>query len=1219
MFRRRRRHRLLEVPLAMTRKALFALIALAGFAMPAQAQLDPLLFIKDTQPFVLFVLDTSMRMQRDAPSDPRCAPGAANASQCDVTVANASSTYYDPFIYTKTGAAYETSLLGAAPNITSKYRRKYVGLSFRNDATDKATVSRIDTVTDRDSYIDWSTGLAVPTTVAGSYANFEAATRLSIARAAIVRAVMMNQNDAQFGVISMRQKTPANATQGNYANVLNTTLGQSTAAGVSTEVAGGKWKMSVPTVAANNGAQNTAQNPDVLADDDDASLKMLTMLAKDARQAPNVTLPAYMAAGNDGLNGAGAIVDAPIKFMLDDAYAEAARLIHNDSDCTNTVVVLIVGGGEGTTAAGVTAASAAAAASSFLNINIQTNGNHTGASGRRVPIYVIAIAPPQTDVANLKAIATNSGGKYVEITKAMIDAAMARDMFPWSTVGNTDGNGKPLGTLNLLTLDDAGHQVTVPLPVATTTSTPAGGTVGGGTIVVPEMVAAINTAIQHGLADAVDVNTAPTPSLPYGPISEFQVTSPIIGTVNLEGAKDINGSPLANTIIYDKAVPTPNKIPQRSNVMLTTALVAPGFTGQLRAFRQYIPVADATQPSGYKFRSDNAAGVWERRLWIAKVPTNPDGTVNAGVRNLYTATTDGTIIPFNTNDSNNLQTIATMMGLSGAQATADATSIINFVRGLPFGPVVSSTPAVMNPPSLDPPPDDDYPAFAAANKDRRSIIWVGTNYGVLEGLDARLGVEVWGFIPPTLLPKLRSLRLGQGVTDFAYFVDGSPKVADVKIDGVWRTHLVIGQGDGGSYYQSFDVTLPGMSTLVPPTSDNVTDVLNFFSASTRVSLNWAFPKYSDFDPTLAVWDNEMNSYRPWGDLKPTAPAASKTVGHTWSDPAIGQVQGFNGPFTVLVGSGFMPYTTQQQANRGGTIAGTTFYLLNAKDGTVYDTKDVGNDGRNENIDDCSEDEAPSHGFGWFKHHLGKKKKWFGCNYLKNALQSDPVATGPADSRFISMAYMGDLDGNVWRFDIGLDGSNKPKVNKLTKLWQSGLDQPIFASMATLNVGNTSQYVFYSTGSDLLPSTDVNTKYHLLGLLDNGNSGTVTFDQALDKVNDRSKDEKVTSFPAVAGDIVFFTTTDFRPSNACKDSLAKLWAFNYIGGPAYDSNGDNKVDNKDTAVIASVTGQRATAPFIVDQHLVFGTSATVKMFGDSSDYNNGIGNAGVRMLSWREVR
>jgi hypothetical protein len=55
------------------------------------------------------------------------------------------------------------------------------------------------------------------------------------------------------------------------------------------------------------------------------------------------------------------------------------------------------------------------------------------------------------------------------------------------------------------------------------------------------------------------------------------------------------------------------------------------------------------------------------------------------------------------------------------------------------------------------------------------------------------------------------------------------------------------------------------------------------------------------------------------------------------------------------------------------------------------------------------------------------------------------------------------------------------------------------------------------------------------------------------------------------------------------------------------------------LIKTIAGERATAPFIVDQHLVFGTGRNVSIFGNKDDFNNGVGQAGVRILSWREVR
>jgi Tfp pilus tip-associated adhesin PilY1 len=407
----------------------------------------------------------------------------------------------------------------------------------------------------------------------------------------------------------------------------------------------------------------------------------------------------------------------------------------------------------------------------------------------------------------------------------------------------------------------------------------------------------------------------------------------------------------------------------------------------------------------------------------------------------------------------------------------------------------------------------------------------------------------------------------------------------------WRTHMIVGEGPGGTFYQSFDITMAGLATCVSPTNDDQTTLLGCFNKTDLITVNWAFPSYTSFDKTVGAY----------GDISATASKVEKSVGQTWSDPAVGQVYSSSGPYSVLIGSGFLPYSTQHQANRADVVAGTTFYVLDAKTGAVLTTSDVGSDGLNENVDDCTTNVS-------------------GCKQIKNALQTDPVATGPSDSRFITKTYMGDLDGNVWRFDMSLDGSQKPTVTAKNKLYSAGSDQPIFSSMATVNVGGTNQYVFFGTGSDLLPSTDKNTIYHLLGVLDTGSAtGSKSLDIPLSKTSTLSADERVTAFPAVAGDIVFFTTTTYKTSALCTAPDANLYGLTFIGGAAYDTDNNGKFDKNDSTLVKKITGQRATAPFIVDQHLVFGTQGKVSMFGDPDDYNNGIGQAGVRILSWREVR
>jgi len=1103
-----------------TRTLLLALVASAVAPQYASAQLDPLLFLKrghlpgantNGQPNVIVMVDTANRMQRDQNND-----------------------YRDNNAYPRSGALSEATLGVSAANTTAKYRRKYINLvnTDNGGGSDKFTADRVTVVRDQDAeYANVPTVIKDPATGLFQISAFDARTKINVAKISIAEAILRNTSVARFGLMKMRQSNPAvsqNAAAGNIEPVVVSDAGQQ----LNTDTGSvGKWKITRPTTGGSNGsvaapspigpAANNAML--VAADVANANASILTTLGR-ATGAAGSLIPA----GADSKT----VVDAPVDNMLDDAKAEAARLINADTQCRNTIVVLVVAGAEGQS----TNEDPTAKASQFLNVAL----NH------RVPVYVIALVPTAADRAQLQAIAANSGGRYTEITKAMIDATTA---------------GQP----------------------------------------VPEFVKAINTAVQHGYAAQADFDTAPTALLPYGPTTEFQVTSPIVGTVDLTSGKDIDGVALPLTNISNPA--TNVHIPQRSNLLVTTAFTLPGFDGSLRAFRTYKPVVDTTKSVGYKFVQDGT------RLWVACAPgtttTGQCASLAAGQRNIYTVLPNGQTVSF---DAANAATLQPYLN------TTDAASLINAVRALPLGAMVDSTPAIMDPPSLDPPPDADYPGFADTNADRRSIVWVGANDGMFHAIDARLGIEVWAYIPFNLLPKLYTLQSGQPVGDFRFFVDGSPKIADVKINGNWRTYLVLGEGPGGTFYQTFDVTMDDMVNTVASASDDITQVLTYFQNPSRIVFKWAFPSYSSFDQSLTLArqgladcttagsaDITGPGCKPWGDLAAGASAVEKTVGETWSDPAVGEIANNLGGYAVLTGSGFLKYNIQQQANRNGAVAGTTFYLLDVKTGAVFDSKSVGSDGLAENVDSCA---AANN-----------------CERMKNALQADVVATGPPDSRYITKAYVGDLDGRIWRFDITLNaGSPKIVVTSPIKLYDAGAGQPMFGSMASVTVGSTQQYLFQGTGSDLLPSNGVSEAYALLVVLDNGASGSLTGSITLGKVDGANDDEKVTAFPAVAGDIVFFTTTSFFPATFCGNTMtANLYAFTYIGGAAYDTNGSGSITNTDSTKVSSTAGARATAPFVVDQHLGISVGGQVQMFGDPNDYNNGVGQVGVRILSWREVR
>ena len=673
-----------------------------------------------------------------------------------------------------------------------------------------------------------------------------------------------------------------------------------------------------------------------------------------------------------------------------------------------------------------------------------------------------------------------------------------------------------------------------------------------------EVAFAASHAVQavHGISEKLDLGL---PSI-------FPTTSPIVGTVDLSNASDINGLPLENSLITTASGAA---ITQRANVVLTAGFSLPGFGADLRAFRAYRPEPDASKPLGYRFTTDGTP------LWVAHTPS-------VAQRNIYTYVPGTGIVAFTTAAA----TVSTLRGYLRMGTEAEAVELITFVRNQPLGAIIDSTPALADAPSLTA-PDEAYATFASQRASRRSIAFYGGNDGMLHAIDGRLGVETWAFIPFNLLPKLRTLRDGQPVDGFAYFVDSSPKVADVKVAGVWRTMLFIGQGEGGTFYQAFDVSDAGLA--VTPDSDSETAVVAAFSDASVIPFRWSFPSYTAFDHTIET------TLTPFGDLGAGATLIEKTVGHTWSDPAVGQIDDGTGPYVMMTGSGFLDETVEAQGARAGVRAGTTFYLLDVGTGSVHDSYDVGDE-------------------------IGKR-------HFKNSLQADPTATGPQDSRFVNQVFIGDTEGNLWRFNISASGGTA-SLEAPVHTHNTQQHHPLFASLALVNVGGPVQYVFLATGIDIMPSPMKMEVFRMVGLKDTATKNKPAkrkFSYDMDRQAAVNGDERPTSAPAVAGDVVFYTTTTEFPNDPCRCHESSLYALTYDGNVAYGTgtggtkSKKGKVKGRKRIEEITTWDGRATAPFVADQHLYFGVSDELRVFGDQDDFNNGVTAQGVRVTSWREIR
>lgn len=227
------------------------------------------------------------------------------------------------------------------------------------------------------------------------------------------------------------------------------------------------------------------------------------------------------------------------------------------------------------------------------------------------------------------------------------------------------------------------------------------------------------------------------------------------------------------------------------------------------------------------------------RKLLTWVDANDDGVVDAGEQIAFTVDNATTLRPY----------------LRAGAAPFTETNLINFIRGeqvaalrdrqltvdgtllvWKLGDPIDSTPTVVAAPKERFDVlygDESYSEFYLQYKNRRQVVYVGANDGMLHAFNggfyhrgddpntsavehgyftrtptgngggAALGQELWGFIPYQLLPHLRWLAQ----TDYThvYYVDLKPKVTDARIfvpdakhPGGWGTILIGGMRFGGS-------------------------------------------------------------------------------------------------------------------------------------------------------------------------------------------------------------------------------------------------------------------------------------------------------------------------------------------------------------------------------------------------------------------------------------
>ena len=358
-----------------------------------------------------------------------------------------------------------------------------------------------------------------------------------------------------------------------------------------------------------------------------------------------------------------------------------------------------------------------------------------------------------------------------------------------------------------------------------------------------------------------------------------------------------------------------------------------------------------------------------------------------------------------------------------------------------LGDIVDSSPVWVGPPSKSYPSpfvdtlyattgaETSYATYASSLATRQSVVYVGSNDGMLHGFRAGSvntdgsnnstnndGYEVLGFVPSGVLGNSTStanlVALASPTYGHNFFVDGTPGYGDLFYGGAWHTWLVGSPAAGGAEIFALDITDP----------TGIVSSGKAFSESNAASLvvgDWT-------SSTITTCVNATT-------------ACGNNLGQVTGTPLVRRLH--NGQWAIIFGNGLGSAT--------GT-AGVYIGLVNSTSGAV----------------------------SWV---------WLGTGVGSTSSPNGIAAVTSANltgNFVVDYLYAGDLQGNVWRFDLTSNNSanwaaSQYGQSKATPLFvaknSSGTLQPITSQIAaTVTLAGGAERVILGFGTGrAIPLTATN--------------------------------------------------------------------------------------------------------------------------------------------------
>ncbi|MDB2415489.1 PilC/PilY family type IV pilus protein, partial [Rickettsiales bacterium] len=391
---------------------------------------------------------------------------------------------------------------------------------------------------------------------------------------------------------------------------------------------------------------------------------------------------------------------------------------------------------------------------------------------------------------------------------------------------------------------------------------------------------------------------------------------------------------------------------------------------------------------------------------------------------------------------------------------------------------------------------------------RDSMIYVGSNGGMLHAFNSSDGSERWAFIPPSVLPNFKDMISSTAnQSESIYGVDGSIVAKDIYYDSAWHTILLGGLRQGGHSYFALDVTDP----------DNPQHLFTF--------------AHNKLNSQVSYWDSNgvRTDYSTSGTI--TSEYDFSKLGESWSEPIILRLPvGTDNAmtWTAIFGGGY---------NAGiSTDYGAQLYVINLEDGGKII----------QNIDITDDDST---------------------NGIANSVPPTLLAITPDSSTSLqatsapngAVVYFGDLEGKLWKINLTDQGT----LYETSKLFDAESDNTntrylFHQNAATLdNEGNLIQY-FGSGDQQSLGDVDANIANRIYGFkstpimtsfpttamstvadMADVSGGVCPTDTEDGWYLDLDANEKVTAKATIKNGVVYFPRYTPDETNICSSGEAKL--------------------------------------------------------------------------------